>query len=135
VPEDLLDRFRTVHAKATEAFNRGDLHTALAGLPPDLEWHPLSTDPEPAVHRGPGQIREWFEEYRSVFDEWESKPLEYAQLGAATILVHHVIRGTSRGARVPVEVNVFEVWEFDGGRPVCVRQFDSRAVALEAINV
>jgi uncharacterized protein len=130
--EALLVLFEPLHRNATEAFNEGDLDAALGGLPEDLEWHPFSTDPQPAVHRGPDEIKRWFEDYRSVFDEWRSVPEAYERAGEASILIHHVIQGTSRGAGVPVEVDVFEIWEFDGAQPVRVRQFDSRESALAA---
>jgi hypothetical protein len=117
VPEDLLEYFRATHLAATEAFNRGDLDRALAGLPDRIEWHAVSEDPEQEILRGPEQVKEWFEGFRGVFEGWRSEPREYELVGAATILVHHVITGVSRGAGVPVEVQTFELWQFEGSSP------------------
>ncbi len=132
--EDLAARFRPLHQAGTEAFNSGDLNRALGGLPDDFEWHPYDVDPEESVIRGPVAIGEYFRKYRDVFDEWHSEPLEYEQVGEAVVLVHHVITGTSRGAGVPVTVDVFEVWEFDRDVPRRVHQFGSRDEAIAEIE-
>ncbi len=134
MPESLLDAFIAIHREGTQAFNEGDLDRALAGLPDRVEWQAVSDDPEVTVLRGPEQIREWFDGFRAVFDEWRSEPLEYEQLDDRTVFVHHVIRGTSRGAGVPVEVDTFELWELEGLQPVRIRQFQSRQEALAAVD-
>src|SRR4051794_27684289 len=94
-------------------------------MPEDLEWHATSQDPEQSVLRGPAEVKAFFQGFRSVFEDWRVEPLDYEQLGESWILVHHVIRGTSRGAGVPVEVETFELWEFEAEQPVRVRQFFS----------
>ena len=132
--EDLAARFRPVHQAGTEAFNSGDLDRALDGLPEDFEWHPYDVDPEESVIRGPEATKAYFRKYREVFDAWHSEPLEYEQIGTSAVLVHHVITGTSRGAGVPVKVEVFEVWEFDGDVPKRARQFGSRKEATATIE-
>jgi hypothetical protein len=134
VAEDLAARFRPIHQAGTEAFNSGDLDRALGGLPDDFEWHPYDVDPEESVVRGPAAIGDYFRKYRDVFEEWHSEPLDYDQVGEAVVLVHHVITGTSRGARVPVTVDVFEVWEFEGDVPKRVHQFGSRDEAIAEIE-
>jgi ketosteroid isomerase-like protein len=134
VAEDLAARFRPVHEAGAGAFNSGDLDRALDGLPDDFEWHPLDVDPDESLIRGPAAIKDYFQKYREVFDEWHTEPLEYEQLGASAVLVHHVITGTSRGAGVPVKVEVFEVWEFDGDVPKRARQFASREEATATVE-
>jgi ketosteroid isomerase-like protein len=132
VADDLAARFRPVHEAGAEAFNSGDLDRALDGLPDDFEWLPYDVDPEERVIRGPEATKAYFQKYREVFDEWHTQPLEYTPLGRSAVLVHHVITGTSRGAGVPVTVEVFEVWEFDGDVPKRARQFGSREEAIAA---
>jgi ketosteroid isomerase-like protein len=134
VADDLAARFRPVHQAGVDAFNSGDLDRALDGLPEDFEWHPYDVDPEESVIRGPQATKAYFHRYMEVFDKWHSEPLEYEQLGESAVLVHHVITGTSRGAGVPVEIQVFEVWEFDGELPKRVRQFGSREDAEAAVR-
>jgi len=129
-----LERFIAMHKAGTDAFNRGDLADAVSVFSEDTEWHAVSEDPESNVLRGPEAIKLFFEEYRSVFDEWQSEPLGYEEIREGMALVHHVIRGTSRGAGVPVEVDTWEVWEVDveSQQPQRVRQFLSRDEAMEA---
>jgi SnoaL-like protein len=145
VPEDPINAFRAFYEQGSAAFNEGNLDVALGGLPEDFEWHPVSENPEQDVHRGPEEIKAWFADFRSVFDEWRVEPLDYELVAEYTVVVHHIIRGTSRGAGVPVEVETWEVWELApadattpevwqlvGMRPIRVRQFFSKDEALAA---
>jgi ketosteroid isomerase-like protein len=132
-----FEQFIASHKAGIEAFNRGDLDTALANFPEDAEWHAFSGDPEASVLRGPEAIKRFFEEFRSVFDQWRSEPLDYEQIADGTVLVHQVLRGTSRGAGVPVDVDTWELWEVDTDtlHAIRVRQFPTRADALEATRI
>jgi hypothetical protein len=145
VAEDLASRFRPAYERSAVAFNEGNLGEALGALPEDLEWHGPPQDPDHDVCHGPAEVQVWFEELRSVFDRWQVEVRDVAAVSDRTLVVHHVITGTSRGAGVPVEVVTFEVWEFApagqdshpvwqhlGMRPVRVRQFFSREEALAA---
>ena len=130
--EDLLSWFPASYEQGSAAFNEGDLDRALAWLPEDLEWYPPSEDPDTRVLRGPAEVTRWFEEFRALFDEWRIEPAGFEQPTEGSVLVNHVIRGTSRAAGVPVEVVTFELWEFEDGRPFRVRQFFSRDDAVAA---
>jgi ketosteroid isomerase-like protein len=145
VEEGLASRFRTAYEGSAEAFNEGDLAIALGTLPEDLEWQAPPQDPDHDVCHGPAELQVWFEDLRGVFDEWRVEVRDVEALSDRTLVVHHVITGTSRGAGVPVEVVTFEVWEFgpldDGShpawrfvglRPTRVRQFFSREEAVAA---
>jgi ketosteroid isomerase-like protein len=143
MPEGGFDQFIAMHKAGIEAFNRGDLDAALATFPEDAEWHSAAArsvfghDPEASGLRGPDAVKRFFEELRSVFDEWRSEPLEYEEVREGTALVHQVLRGTSRGAGVPIEFDTWDLWEVDTEtlQPVRVRQFPSRADALEAARI
>jgi SnoaL-like domain len=144
-PEEQISSFRAFYEAGSVAFNEGNLDLAIGGFPEDLEWHPVSENPEQDVHRGPAEIKAWFENFRSVFDEWRVEPLDFELVADYAVLVHHIIRGTSRSAGVPVEVETWELWELGpadeatpeawrliGLRPLRVRQFFSRDEALAA---
>jgi ketosteroid isomerase-like protein len=132
VPDDLLEMWSAVYQQAAAAFNEGDLDKALGGLPKDFEWHSPGEDADHGVYRGPEQVKTWFAEMQSVFDDWQIKLQGFERLSDQTVLVHHVISGISRGAGVPVEVQTWEVWEFEDSQPVRARQFLSREAALAA---
>ena len=130
--EELLSWFPASYQQGSEAFNEGDLAGALGWLPDDLEWHATNQDPETRVLRGPAEVIRYFEQFRSVFEDWRIEPLSFEGPTEGCVLVNHAIRGTSRAAGVPVEVITFELWEFEGDRPFRVRQFFSREEALAA---
>jgi ketosteroid isomerase-like protein len=131
-----FEGFIAMHRAALEAFNRKDLDGAVAELRDDFEWHAVSEDPETSVLHGPEEVKRFFEDFHGVFDEWHSEPLGYERLGPGTALAHHVLRGTSRGAGVPVEVDTWELWYFDPEslQPLRVRQFLSRDEAMQALE-
>jgi ketosteroid isomerase-like protein len=135
VAEDLLSTFQAVYEQSAVAFNEGDLDRALGGLAHDFEYHAPEEDADHALYRGPEEVKGWFAEMQSVFDDWRIELRDFELLSPSSILVDHLIRGTSRAAGVPVEVHTFEVWDFDGMRPVRARQFLSREAALEAARV
>jgi ketosteroid isomerase-like protein len=132
VPEDLLSNFRALYEQSAVAFNEGDLDRALGGLREDFEYHAPEEDADHAVYRGPVEVKGWFREMQSVFDDWRIELRDFEQPSEGTILVHHIISGTSRGAGVPVEVHTYEIWDFDGQVPYRARQYLSREAALEA---
>lgn len=135
-PDEGLEQVIELHRAGIEAFNRGDLDAAVASFPEDFEWHAVSDDPETSVLRGPEEVKKFWEGFRDVFEEWRSEPLEYQRLDDGTAYIHHVLRGTSRGARVPVEVDTHELWDIDIEKlePRRVRQFLSRDEAMAAFE-
>jgi hypothetical protein len=143
--EDLAGPFRSFYEQAAKVFNSRDLDDAVRWLPDDFELHPVGQNPELRVRRGPAEIAAFFGEFHEVFDDWRVEPLEFGQVGEHAVLVHHVLRGRSRSAGVPVEVHTYELWEGRsvnaetsdawkavGMHPVRVRQFLSHEEALAA---
>ena len=131
--QDILTTFRPAFEAAVAAFTSGDLDRTVAALPPDLEYHSLRQDPESAVHRGPDAVKHWVKRLSDFFEEWQVDVLDFEQPAPNAVLASYDLRGISRSARVPVEVHVFELWEFEGMRPVRARQFDNREAALAAL--
>jgi ketosteroid isomerase-like protein len=132
VADQFLNAFRDLYERSAVAFNEGDLEAAVDGLPEDFEWQAPAEDPDHDVQRGPAEIVAWFAEMRSLFEDWRMELRQVERLSEGAILVHHVITGKSRGAGVPVAVDTWEVWEFEGGVPRRARQFFSRPAALDA---
>ena len=132
--DDLLSTFRPAFEAAALAFSEGDLERAVAGLPEDFEWHPLDQDPERAVHHGPDEAKRWWQRLAAIFDEMRVEVSDIEQLDDRTVLTRYLLRGTSGSAGAPVSITVFEIWEFEGIRPVRARQFPSRDEALRAAH-
>ena len=72
-------------------------------------------------------FRAGYEQSSEAFNEGD---IDRALSGMPEELEWHAVN--SRGAGVPVEVEIWEVWEFEEMRPVRVRQFLSREEALAA---
>ena len=131
--QDLLSSFSEGFERSIDAFNSGDLDLAVAGLPEEIEWHTTPEDPERSVRRGPEAVKEWFRGFHEIFEEWRVETRGFEQLGESVVLANYVLQGKSQAAAVPVGIEVFEVWEFDGLRPTRVRQFRTREAALSAV--
>ena len=131
--DDILSTFRPAFKAAVAAFMSGDFDRTVAALPKDLEYHSLQQDPESAVHRGPEAVKRWVRRLSDYFEEWRIDILGFEQPTRAAVLASYVLRGTSRSAGVPVDIQVFELWEFDGTQPVRARQFATREEAFAAV--
>jgi ketosteroid isomerase-like protein len=131
VSEENVKRVR----KGLEAFNRGDLDAALAGIGEDVEWHVLQQLPDAQVYRGPAGIRSFWEAWSDMFDEFHVDPTELIDAGDFVVAMIRV-QGRGKESGIEVDTPVFpQVWTFRDGRPVKVVMYPSREEALRAAGV
>ena len=99
-----------------EAFNRGDLDAALAGLHPDVEWSVLAFLPEAEVYRGPDGVRAFWEMWFENFEEFQIEVEEIVDVGDR-ILALIAISGSGRGSGVDVQTPTFaQIWTYEEGK-------------------
>lgn len=117
------------------AFLRGGFPDGL--LADDVEWHTApdlpdsGADAEPV--RGPEGVRQMLVSgWETVEAPW-LKVDEYLDCGAH-VLVTWRGGGTSRVGRVPVEWRESHVYDVRAGQVSCVREYRTRAQALEAVG-
>jgi ketosteroid isomerase-like protein len=68
------------------------------------------------------------------FEELRLEPLEIIDLGER-ILVVVSMRGRGRGSGVPVEMAFVQLWSLRDGKAVSLRDFATKAEALEAVGL
>jgi ketosteroid isomerase-like protein len=124
--------------RAVAAWNADDLDAFLAELDADLEWYP-SIEPglegKAATYRGHDGAREAWREYRG--EAWErltSRPQEFRDLGESVLLLSQM-DFTARTTGIEFSQEVAELFEFQGGKIVRVRDFLTHAEALEAVGL
>ncbi len=116
-----------------EAFARGDLEAVLELLDPDVDWQPAIA-PILGVEavRGREGVRQFLtRDLFEGFDEFRAEPLSFEDLGE-TVLV--MVRYTGRGESTGLELKqtFAAVYEIRDGKTVRMRDYPSRAEALEA---
>ncbi len=121
-----------------DAFGRRDRETFAALLHPEVEWHtfvtPLLGIAE-TMHGRDELVRVTFELIPQALDDWHSVPLDVKELADGRVLsvARYEARGSSSGAEITMETTA--IYRFDSGMIVHVREFRTRAEALEAAGL
>jgi ketosteroid isomerase-like protein len=116
--------------RAFEAWLRGDLEEALAGLDPDLVYKPAQ---EEAV-QGLGAVQASWERWQASWQEQEVTLEETIDAGDYVIQAI-LFRGRGRGSGIEVEGRFFQVLTVKDGRTVRWEEFADRAEGFEAAGL
>ncbi len=111
---------------ATEAF--GDL------LAPDFALEEAAGLPDPEGYTGREAFIENIAKLEESFDELRMQPLELLDLGEKVIVVV-LMTGRGQGSSVPVEMTFAQLWSLRDGKAVSLRDYASKAEALEAVGL
>jgi ketosteroid isomerase-like protein len=119
-----------------ELFDQGDREAWIELHDPLFELRPTPTWPEADVLRGP---EAGWDFYRSVMEPWQSQPLSAAaqliDAGADKVLAHHRLEVRGRASGALVEMDLWVVTSFQGGRVLRDQWFTDRGEALEAAGL
>ena len=116
--------------RAFEAWLRGDLEEALAGLDPDLVYKPAQ---EEAV-QGLDAVQASWERWQASWREQEVTLEE--TIGAGDHVIQAILfRGRGQGSGIEVEGRFFQVLTIKDGKAVRWEEFSDRADALEAAGM
>jgi uncharacterized protein len=92
--QENVERVREGYA----AFNRGNIEAAVQGFHPDIEWLAWDALPDGATLRGRDAVRELFETWRLLFDDFTVEAEEFIDAGDQVIVVTRA-RGRGGTAR------------------------------------
>jgi ketosteroid isomerase-like protein len=133
MPRENVDLVR----QAFDAFNRDDRATVTRLLAPDVEWHTLAG---PILGVGTIRGREamlkflWQDIPESI-DGFRVSPEELTDLGGDRVLVVARYEGRGRKSGIEVDQRIASVYEIRDGMGVTVRDYETRAEALEAAGL
>jgi ketosteroid isomerase-like protein len=116
--------------RAFEAWLRGDIDEALAGLDPDIVYKPAQ---EEAVQGLDAAQASW-ERWQASWQEQEVTLEETIDAGDHVIQAI-LFRGRGRGSGIEVEGLFFQVLTIKDGKAVRWEEFSDRAEALEAAGL
>jgi ketosteroid isomerase-like protein len=132
---EVLRAFRERFEQGNRAWNAGDVKTAYAALPDQLEYRLATTWPEARVLRSRDEVIEFFEGFQETFPDARTTSHEYIEGPNGTVLAGFRVAGTGRTSGAVGEMEIWQVWEVrdqDNFTVTRVTEFTNRADALEA---
>jgi ketosteroid isomerase-like protein len=104
-------------------------------LHPDVEWHTADDLPDSGVHRGVAGIATLFSEWAGSFDDFQSDIEEIIDGGEEIVVVVVRLHGRLKGSNEEVELMESHVWRLLDGRAIEIREYRTKAKALEAAGL
>jgi ketosteroid isomerase-like protein len=115
-----------------EAYERGDLSTAMADISPDVVTH--LPPPVTGTYYGREGLLQSLLDWAEGFDELVIVPQEYIDAGEQVVVrTHQRARGADSG--VPVEGEFWYVYTLQAGTTVRIDILQTRSEALEAAGL
>ena len=138
VESEFLRAFREGFEQGNRAWNAGDLKTAYASLPDQLEYRLAPTWPEARVLRSRDEVIEFFEGFQETFPNARTASHEYLEGARGAVVAGFRVAGTGRTSGAEAEMEIWQVWEFgdqDNLTVTRVTEFTSRREAVEAAGL
>jgi ketosteroid isomerase-like protein len=135
---EVLRAFRERFEQGNRAWNAGDVKTAYAALPDQLEYRLATTWPEARVLRSRDEVIEFFEGFQETFPDARTTSHEYMEGPNGTVLAGFRVAGTGRTSGAVGEMEIWQVWEVrdqDNFTVTRVTEFTNRADALEVAGL
>jgi ketosteroid isomerase-like protein len=122
-----------------ETFNR----TFVEGTPdffetldPEIEWIPVMSILEGTTYRGPERVREWLEDVKRDWAEFEARPEHFRDLGDDRVLVLGSWRARGRAVDTLLDFpQAAWLLQYRKGKLVRLQTFTEREKALEAVGL
>lgn len=116
-----------------DAFNRGDIASAVGQIDPEIVWHDASEVPGARMRRGVDEVRAFLESIHRIWDEPRFDPEELEAAGDTVIaMVRFSGRGSGSGAEVATELA--HSFQFEGGRVRSVVTYFEREQARTVLE-
>ena len=115
--------------RAYEAFNRGDLDTAVQSLDSQVEWTEPAEFPGSGTYIGPEAVKRYLAQSRAAWAECRSEPEQLIPIGNRVVVYVHA-RVRPKDSNEYQDVLLADVYTFREGRVVQMRAFGKRDEAL-----
>lgn len=130
MPEDLVQLVHDGYA----AWNRGDRSWVLDHMSPEVEWITPSEDLDRGTYRGYEGVEEFWAQWRAAVGQLSFVPEKTIAAGEhVVVFARRAGRGEHSGLNVSDQV--IQVFSFEGGTCVRVREFYDREEALREIGI
>jgi ketosteroid isomerase-like protein len=133
---ELLKAFRQAFEEGNRAWNEGDVESAYAALPDELEYRLSPTWPEARVLRSRDEVVAFFEDFQETFPDARTASHEFIEGREATVVVGFRVTGSGRSSGAGTEMEIWQVWEVsDELTPTGVTEYTDRRDALDAAGI
>ncbi len=105
--------------RAYEAFNRGDIESAVQAFDPQIEWHELEGNPQaPGIFRGTDAVvNDVFATIPENWEEFQADPHDFIDADEHIIVLGH-FRGVAKAGGSALDAHFAHVWRMRDGRAV-----------------
>jgi ketosteroid isomerase-like protein len=128
--ERLREMFALVNGEGVRAATDAFGHL----LAPDFALAEAGDLPDPETYSGREAFIANLAKLEESFDELRMEPVEIVDRGERIVVVV-ALRGRGRGGEVPVEMTFAQLWTLRDGKAVSLRDFATKAEALEAVGL
>ena len=128
--DTMREMFATVNERGVEAATDALGHL----LAPDFGLEEAAEIPDPERFTGRDAFIANMAKLEESFEELRLEPLEIIDLGERIIVVVSM-RGQGRGSGAPVEMTFVQLWSLRDGKAVSLRDYATKAEALEAVGL
>jgi ketosteroid isomerase-like protein len=122
-----------------EAFNRTFAEGApdfFERLDPDIEWIPVNALLEGTTYHGHQGVRQWIEDVKRDWAEFEAKPEHFLDLGDDRVLALGTWRARGRGGDVMLDIpQAAWLGQYRERKLIRMQTFTERSKALEAAGL
>jgi ketosteroid isomerase-like protein len=118
-----------------EAFDRGDIDTAIGPFADDIRWENPNAErlPRPGTTTGKDEVRELLEETPKYWSRFEVTPDEFHADGETVIVLGH-IDAEAKDTGNDVKAPFVHVWRFDGDQVTRVQLLTDTALVADALD-
>jgi ketosteroid isomerase-like protein len=104
-------------------------------LHPDVEWHTAQDLPDSTTHRGHDGVAALYAEWIGSFEGFRVEVEEVIDGGDEAVIVVTRLRGRFGGGNEEVDLVEMHVWRLLDGKAIEIREYRTKAEALEAIGL
>ena len=125
-----LDDFRAFFLAKVDGFNRRDWAAVLDDLPEGFEWHFPAGVVDRSGPAKPSELRAALDDLVSPLPDLNAEPLEIVEPVPGSFVVRLLVQGAGAASGASIQLDLTQLWEFDGDQPVRVREFTDMSEAL-----
>jgi ketosteroid isomerase-like protein len=134
--EELMDAVRagdlvTAMRRGYETFNERGFDMGF--FHPEAEWHQRPQLPDAGTYRGRDEITHMNDEFIGSFEDFRAEPVEIFETGGKVVAVVR-LSGRVKGSDQRVVMEEVHVWSFRDGMVMEVREYLTKADALQAVR-
>jgi ketosteroid isomerase-like protein len=122
-----------------EANRSGDVEasmkTAIALTDPSVELASRMAAVEPDTYRGHDGIRRYFSDMADSWKEWRNEVEEISEAALDTVVATMRASVIGKDSGVPLQTQLYAVWDLSNGKVLRIRVYANRSEALEAVGL